>query len=97
MKIIGKTAIYRGTEHPYLTGRKCQIRAILRPELGTDEHIRLETDQEIREAGGLLAGDRAEVVLWLPESQRFSCVSLDPEVEDLGLLWAEYEFVENWT
>lgn len=86
-RIIGTETIYTGTEHPYLTGLRVRIVAVMkdaaRPDHDPDvPYVRDEED--IARAGGVTTDDRVEVQPWLAAEGRCSFVTSDALAIDLA-------------
>lgn len=83
-KLIGLETTYIGDEHPYLTGYKVKIIAVLPggadPDIEPDRVPVLTTDAEVAQVGGITARDRVEIQPWLEEEGRWSFVTSDPRV-----------------
>jgi hypothetical protein len=89
--IIGRTTIYRGTEHAYLNGRTVRIVAVLKsraqPEMGlvSDDYNYIDDEVALELAGGVSAIDRLEVEPFIEEAGRFSFASSDARALDVEL------------
>jgi hypothetical protein len=82
-RVIGRRTTCHGDEHPYLRGYDVVIVAVLKDALRIEEHGYLTTEEEVRGAGGVSAGDRIEVAPFLPKEGRLSFVTSDPRAIDL--------------
>lgn len=86
-RIIGTETIYTGTEHPYLTGLRVRIVAVMKgaacPEPKPDGPY-IRDDEDLIRAGGVTADDRVEVQPWLDSDGRFSFVTSDAKATDLA-------------
>lgn len=84
-KIIGRRARYKGKEHPYLN-EVVVIRAMIAQEPNDpDNHLYLDNDADIADAGGVKPTDRVEVRPVL-EDGRLSWVTSDPLLCDLDFV-----------
>ena len=88
-KTIGTITTYDGDEHPYLSGHKVRIVAVLpraaAPDFDPDRDGRvLRDDDEIARAGGVTVDDRIEIQPWVEREQRWSFVTSDPRAIDLA-------------
>lgn len=87
IRIIGAETTYTGTEHPYLTGLRVRIVAVMkgaaRPEHDPDGPY-IRDDEDLDRAGGVAADDRVEVQPWLEAEGRYSFVTSDARAIDLA-------------
>jgi hypothetical protein len=58
---IGRETTYLGGEWPRLAGSRVRIEAVFREEGGSDEIVKITTNDALRAAGGVSARDRVEV------------------------------------
>ncbi|GMV27615.1 MAG: hypothetical protein AMXMBFR58_36460 [Phycisphaerae bacterium] len=86
--VIGTETIYTGTEHPYLTGLRVRIVAVMkdaaRPDHDPDAAY-IRDDEDLGHVGGVTADDRVEVQPWLEAEGRYSWVTSDAKAMDLAL------------
>ena len=86
-KIIGRHTTYRGTEYPFLTGRRVRIEAVLKnanaPASEPSEPRELTSERAIEAAGGVTTWDRARVTFFVAELRAFRPVAMHPRMEDL--------------
>jgi hypothetical protein len=89
--VIGKVTTYLGTEHPYLTGYKVRIVAVMKNsmkpgiELDDPDYDYIRDDAALEQAGGVTVFDRLDVQPWLEKEGRFSFVTSDSKATDLAI------------
>jgi len=80
-RIIGRRAVYKGKEHPYLT-EVVIVNAMITMDDNEDNNLYLDNDADIEAAGGVKPTDRVEVQPVLSDG-RLSFVTSDPLFRDL--------------
>jgi hypothetical protein len=81
-RVVGRRTRYVGDELRFLRGHEVVVVAVLKDALRAREHGYLRTEDEVRLAGGVSAGDRIEVAPVMPDGG-LSFVTSDPRAVDL--------------
>ena len=84
--IIGTETTYNGAEHPYLTGLRVRIVAVMKGAARPDHDPNVpyvHDDENLAREGGVTADDRVEVQPWLEAEGRYSFVTSDARAIDL--------------
>jgi hypothetical protein len=83
--LLGQTAIYRGTAHPWLTGLRIEILGIFKVRPGQPDPELFQDEVELATLGGHAPTDTALVAPWIEKEGRFSWVTSDAKVGELEL------------